>query len=39
MSPQATDRFVSASIDRHVRSWEKPSDHVPVVIELAIEAT
>jgi exodeoxyribonuclease-3 len=39
MSPQATDRFVSASIDRHVRSWEKPSDHVPVVIELAIEVT
>jgi exodeoxyribonuclease-3 len=37
MSPQATDRFVSAVIDRHVRAWEKPSDHVPVVVELALE--
>jgi exodeoxyribonuclease-3 len=34
LSPQAADRFVSARIDTHVRSWEKPSDHVPVVIEL-----
>jgi exodeoxyribonuclease-3 len=24
-------------IDRHVRAWEKPSDHVPVVVDLAIE--
>jgi exodeoxyribonuclease-3 len=38
MSPQATDRFVSATIDRHVRAWEKPSDHVPVVVELDIDA-
>ncbi len=37
LSPQATDRFVSATIDRHVRAWEKPSDHVPVVVELDIE--
>ena len=37
LSPQATDRFVSATIDKHVRAWEKPSDHVPVVVELAIE--
>jgi exodeoxyribonuclease-3 len=37
LSPQATDRFVSATIDRHVRAWEKPSDHVPVVVDLAIE--
>ena len=27
-----------AGIDRHVRSWEKPSDHVPVWIDLDIEA-
>jgi exodeoxyribonuclease III len=26
---------VGARVDKHVRSWEKPSDHVPVVIELA----
>jgi exodeoxyribonuclease-3 len=34
LSPQASDRLVAAGIDRHVRSWEKPSDHVPVWIEL-----
>jgi exodeoxyribonuclease-3 len=38
LSPQAADCLVSSQIDRHVRSWEKPSDHVPVVIDLAIEA-
>jgi exodeoxyribonuclease-3 len=38
LSPQAADRLVGATIDRHVRGWEKPSDHVPVVVELAIEA-
>ena len=38
LSPQATDRLVGAAIDRHVRAWEKPSDHVPVVVDLAIEA-
>ncbi len=26
--------LVAAGIDRHVRQWEKPSDHVPVWIEL-----
>jgi exodeoxyribonuclease-3 len=36
LSPQAADRFVSARIDKHVRGWEKPSDHVPLVIELDI---
>ena len=25
-----------AGIDRHVRSWDKPSDHVPVWIDLDI---
>ena len=34
LSPQAADRLVSAHIEKHVRGWEKPSDHVPVVIEL-----
>jgi exodeoxyribonuclease III len=37
MSPQAVDRLVRVDIDRHVRGWEKPSDHVPVVAELALE--
>ena len=36
LSPQAADRLVKCSIERHVRGWEKPSDHVPVVCELAI---
>jgi len=34
LSPQAADRLTSAGIDKHVRAWEKPSDHVPVWIEL-----
>ena len=37
LSPQATDRLTGAVIDRHVRAWEKPSDHVPVVVDLAID--
>jgi exodeoxyribonuclease-3 len=37
LSPQAADRLTAAGIDRHVRGWEKPSDHVPVVVELAID--
>ena len=36
LSPQAADRLMNCSIERHVRGWEKPSDHVPVVCELAI---
>lgn len=36
MSPQAADRLTGAAIDRHVRAWEKPSDHVPVWIDLAV---
>jgi exodeoxyribonuclease-3 len=34
LSPEAADRLAQAGIDRHVRAWEKPSDHVPVWIEL-----
>ncbi len=37
LSPQASDRLTSAGIDKHVRSWERPSDHVPVYVDLAIE--
>ena len=37
LSPQAADRLVTAAIDRHVRGWEKPSDHVPVMVELAFD--
>ncbi|NRG18877.1 exodeoxyribonuclease III [Rhizobiales bacterium] len=35
MSPQATDLFKDCGIDKHVRGWEKPSDHVPVWVNLA----
>jgi exodeoxyribonuclease III len=37
LSAQAADRLTGAGIDKHVRSWEKPSDHVPVWVDLAIE--
>ena len=37
LSPQAADKLTNAGIDKHVRSWERPSDHVPVYIDLAIE--
>jgi exodeoxyribonuclease-3 len=36
LSPQASDRLRGCEIHRDVRDWEKPSDHVPVVVELAL---
>ncbi len=35
LSPQAADRLQAAGVDKLTRSWEKPSDHVPVWVELA----
>jgi exodeoxyribonuclease-3 len=35
LSPQIADRLNGVRIDKHVRAWEKPSDHVPVVVKLA----
>lgn len=35
LSPQATDRLGACAIDKHVRGWEKPSDHVPVWAEIS----
>jgi exodeoxyribonuclease-3 len=35
LSPRATDRFVGVETHRDARDMDKPSDHVPVVIELA----
>jgi exodeoxyribonuclease-3 len=35
LSPEAADRIKQVGIDRHTRAWEKPSDHVPVWVELA----
>lgn len=37
LSPHAADRLTAAGIDKHVRGWEKPSDHVPVYVDLDIE--
>ncbi len=34
LSPEAASRLAAASIEKHVRGWEKPSDHVPAAIEL-----
>ncbi len=34
LTPQAADMMVGCHIDEHVRDLEKPSDHVPVVVEL-----
>ncbi|MCX5493584.1 exodeoxyribonuclease III [Kaistia dalseonensis] len=36
LSPQATDHLVTVGVDKHVRGWEKPSDHVPVHVELSL---
>ncbi|ODT08183.1 MAG: exodeoxyribonuclease III [Mesorhizobium sp. SCN 65-20] len=38
LSPEAANRLGSASIEKHVRAWEKPSDHVPVAIHLELTA-
>lgn len=38
LSPEAANRFASASVEKHVRAWEKPSDHVPVAIDLKLVA-
>ncbi len=34
LSPEAANLLVDATVEKHVRAWEKPSDHVPVVIRL-----
>jgi len=36
LSPQAADLLSGVTIHRDVRSWDKPSDHVPLVIELDV---
>ncbi|MEM7422168.1 MAG: exodeoxyribonuclease III [Pseudomonadota bacterium] len=36
LSPEAADRLAGAGIDSHVRGREKPSDHVPVWIDLKL---
>ncbi len=36
LSPQAADRLTGFEIHRDVRGRDKPSDHVPVVVELSL---
>ena len=38
LSPEAANRLKSANIEKHVRAWEKPSDHVPAVVRLDMAA-
>ena len=38
LSPEAADRLAGASVEKHVRAWEKPSDHVPAAVELTLDA-
>jgi len=35
LSPAAKTRMKDARVDRHVRGWDKSSDHAPVWVELA----
>jgi exodeoxyribonuclease-3 len=34
LSPQAADRLAGVAVHKETRSWDKPSDHVPVTVEL-----
>ena len=38
LSPEAADGLRECAVDKYVRGWEKPSDHVPVWIRMAVEA-
>src|SRR5690606_24068098 len=38
LSPQAADRLEAVQIVKHVRGWEKPSDHVPIAVRLKAAA-
>src|ERR1700761_8189301 len=38
LNPKIANRLVDAGVDKHVRGWEKSSDHAPVWIELADES-
>jgi exodeoxyribonuclease-3 len=34
LSPQLTDRLTACTIDSTPRSWDKPSDHTPILLEI-----
>ncbi|MBO6636812.1 MAG: exodeoxyribonuclease III [Roseitalea sp.] len=35
LSPEAANRLQAVVVEKHVRGWEKPSDHVPVAAQMA----
>jgi exodeoxyribonuclease-3 len=35
LSPALAARLIDAQVDRHVRGWEKTSDHAPVWVQLS----
>jgi exodeoxyribonuclease-3 len=37
LSSQAADRLRTASIRKETRGWDKPSDHVPVMVDLDLD--
>ena len=37
LSSQAADRLKTASIRKETRGWDKPSDHVPVMVDLDLD--
>ena len=37
LSPLAADKLCSVEIEKHVRGWDKPSDHVPISIILDVD--
>lgn len=37
LNPQLESRLINAAVDKHVRGWEKSSDHCPVWIEVTSE--
>jgi exodeoxyribonuclease-3 len=39
LSPSLAGRLQDAQVDRHVRGWEKTSDHAPTWIRLADDVT
>lgn len=36
LSPEAANLLAATDVEKHVRAWEKPSDHVPAVVELRV---
>ncbi|SEB38546.1 Exodeoxyribonuclease III [Nitratireductor aquibiodomus] len=38
LSPEAADHLGSVTVEKHTRGWEKPSDHVPVVLDLKLRS-